>query len=103
MSETLLYTATNTLEAHLLQGLLAGEGIKVRLDSDLLMGGVGDLPANVQHIRLWCYSYHLLEAQAVLEGYFNHSGQDWYCGQCGEHNGSAFELCWHCQAPKKAG
>ncbi|EKE78023.1 putative signal transducing protein [Gallaecimonas xiamenensis] len=101
MTESLLYTASNTIEAHLLQGLLGGEGIQVRLDSDLLMGAVGDLPTEVQQVRLWCYPYHLNAARQVLENYFKSVGDDWFCGQCGEHNGGAFEFCWHCRQPRK--
>lgn len=96
MTDSLLYTAANTIEAHLLAGLLRGEGIKVRLDSDLLMGGVGDLPTEVQQVRIWCSPFHLDAAKAILADYFENKGGDWYCRHCGEANGAAFELCWHC-------
>ncbi|TWT49672.1 hypothetical protein Pla22_48700 [Rubripirellula amarantea] len=28
---------------------------------------------------------------------------DWTCGECGEPNEPAFELCWNCQAPRSDG
>ncbi len=39
-----IYQATNTLEAHLLKGLLAAEGIEAIILGEALQGGAGELP-----------------------------------------------------------
>ncbi|WKE67289.1 DUF2007 domain-containing protein [Gallaecimonas kandeliae] len=101
MNDSLIYTAANNLEAYLLQGLFQGEGIGVWLDSDALMGAVGELPTEVQQVRIWCNAYQLDRAKQVLAGYLQTANSDWYCGGCGEVNGGAFEICWRCQRPSR--
>lgn len=38
------YEAANSLEANLLKGLLAQQGIEVRVSGEYLQGGIGELP-----------------------------------------------------------
>ena len=41
-----VYEASNAVEAHILQGYLAQEGIAVQVVGAYLQGGVGELPAH---------------------------------------------------------
>lgn len=41
----IVFDAANALEAHMLQDLLAMQGVKSRIQGEHLQGGVGELPA----------------------------------------------------------
>lgn len=40
-----VYTAQNSIDAHLVKGLLANHGIDARVTGDFLQGAMGELPA----------------------------------------------------------
>ncbi|WP_341501199.1 DUF2007 domain-containing protein [Gallaecimonas sp. GXIMD4217] len=98
--ESCLYTAANSIEAHLLEGLLSTAGITVRLEGEPLMGAAGELPVEVQQIKLWCDEFQLDKALALVADYLANAGRDWPCPACGEANGGSFEICWHCRTPR---
>lgn len=54
-------------------------------------------------LELWVYdSTQAEKAIALLERELDPARQaeDWVCVQCGETNGSAFDVCWKCQNPR---
>jgi len=40
----IVYTAQNSIDAHIIKGLLEQHGISVRIDGEYLQGGIGELP-----------------------------------------------------------
>ncbi|WP_440055383.1 putative signal transducing protein [Pseudoalteromonas sp. T1lg65] len=97
----LLFQAENPLEAHLVKGLLEREKIAVRLQGEALQGALGEIPFEQAAISIMVYAIKLPEAKQILVNYqqMKHQSQycnDWYCDQCGEANGPAFEVCWQC-------
>ncbi|NKF51126.1 DUF2007 domain-containing protein [Shewanella sp. WXL01] len=94
-----LLTGGNLLQAHTWKGLLETRGIAVELKGEALLGGVGELPVDMQNVELWVEAAHLEAAQSLLE---NHQVErpQWKCVQCQELNQGNFELCWQCSAPK---
>ncbi|WP_434931453.1 DUF2007 domain-containing protein [Shewanella sp. HL-SH8] len=94
-----LLTGGNLLQAHTWKGLLETSGIEVDLRGEALMGGVGELPVDLQSVELWIDTDHLSEAQSILANLDVEQPQ-WQCVQCHETNEGSFELCWQCSSPK---
>ncbi|WP_434926752.1 DUF2007 domain-containing protein [Shewanella sp. HL-SH2] len=94
-----LLTGGNLLQAHTWKGLLETSGIEVDLRGEALMGGVGELPVDLQSVELWIDTDHLSEAQSILANLDVEQPQ-WLCVQCHETNEGSFELCWQCSSPK---
>jgi hypothetical protein len=94
-----LLTEGNLLQAHTWKGLLETCGICVELKGEMLLGGIGELPVDVQNVELWVAEPELAQAQAVL-GSIEVDGPQWQCVQCHEMNETNFDLCWHCSAEK---
>lgn len=94
-----LLTEGNLLQAHTWKGLLETCGICVALRGETLLGGVGELPVDVQNVELWVAEAELSQAQGVLAA-MNVEGPQWQCVQCHEMNDANFELCWHCSGEK---
>ena len=59
-----LLTGGNLLQAHMWKGLLETSGIEVDLRGEALMGGVGELPVDLQTVELWIDMEHLNSAQS---------------------------------------
>ncbi|KHT60530.1 hypothetical protein RJ45_23305 [Photobacterium gaetbulicola] len=91
-----IYDAANALEAHSLKGMLEAQHIAVHLSGEGLGAAAGELPANVVEVGLWVKVSQQAGAQRLLEQYECAEQAGWVCSGCGEHNGSQFELCWHC-------
>ncbi|WP_394129820.1 DUF2007 domain-containing protein [Shewanella maritima] len=92
-------TGGNLLQAHTWKGLLETRGITVELKGEALMGGVGELPVDMQNVELWVMEQQLELAQSVLDSQDAQRPQ-WQCMQCHEINDGNFELCWQCSAQK---
>jgi len=93
-----LYTAADTIEAQLVQKLLASEGITTSLKNENLQSGVGELPFVEMWPELWLLNLHDLDrAQQVLNEFVNRTvASDWVCTICNERNPESFEICWMC-------
>jgi hypothetical protein len=39
-----VYSAQNAVDAHIIKGMLAQQGIVARVDGEFLQGGIGELP-----------------------------------------------------------
>jgi hypothetical protein len=94
-----VYRAGNTIEGNFLQGLLAQEGIAVKLIAD------GDGKGSSHEVELQVSADKvdhacriLREYEARSDGDDAESQQPWLCRRCGEENESTFESCWNCQA-----
>lgn len=89
----------NLLQAHTWKGLLETSGIEVELRGEALLGGIGELPVDLQNVELWVYESKYEQAKQMLES-LNVESPQWQCVKCHEMNESSFELCWQCSAER---
>lgn len=89
----------NLLQAHTWKGLLEASGIEVILKGEALLGGVGELPVDMQNVELWVCEAKYEQAKGILES-LNADSPPWQCVKCHEMNASSFELCWQCSAER---
>ena len=55
-----VYTASNTIEAHLIKIMLNGEGIETFVSGDFLQGAIGQLPAvNAIAVKVRDSDFHM--------------------------------------------
>ncbi|BDM63848.1 zinc-finger-like domain-containing protein [Shewanella sp. NFH-SH190041] len=94
-----LVAGGNLLQAHTWKGLLEAGGIVVELRGEALMGGVGELPVDLQTVELWVDEQQLDAARQQLAQLEAQQPQ-WQCVQCQEFNEASFELCWQCSAER---
>ncbi|MDO6679451.1 DUF2007 domain-containing protein [Shewanella sp. 4_MG-2023] len=94
-----LLTGGNLLQAHTWKGLLETNGILVELTGEALLGGVGELPTEMQTVDIWVCQNQLEQAKTLLESH-NMDSPQWQCLQCHEMNEGSFELCWQCSSPQ---
>ncbi|PKF49171.1 DUF2007 domain-containing protein [Enterovibrio nigricans] len=100
MSWIQVYSASNSLEAHSLKGMLESEGIRVMLKGESLSSATGELPADVLAVTLWVDIAREAVARKALLHYEAQSSVVWFCRDCQEENGGNFEICWQCGAPR---
>ncbi|MCF6281060.1 MAG: DUF2007 domain-containing protein [Candidatus Polarisedimenticolaceae bacterium] len=96
-----LYTHENHLFVHNAKHFVEEAGICCIVKNAYLAGGAGDLSPFDTWPELWVvneddYAAGLALLKKVFEA--QQDATDWVCKQCGETNGSAFELCWKCGA-----
>ncbi|GGI83365.1 putative signal transducing protein [Shewanella gelidii] len=89
----------NLLQAHTWKGLLESFGLDVELRGEALLGGVGELPADMQNVELWVPEPQLAEANSQL-ALLDVQSAKWKCVQCHEINEGSFDLCWQCSAER---
>lgn len=65
-----LYSAEDTIEAHLLRHMLEQQGMQAFITGEHLEGAVGELPAGGL-IDVWVLEEHLADARDVLEDFFD--------------------------------
>lgn len=96
---TRLVAGGNLLQAHSWKGMLEACGIEVELRGEALLGGIGELPTDLQDVELWVTESQYEAARAQLET-LNTESPQWQCLKCHEMNEGSFELCWHCSAER---
>ncbi|MCH1924716.1 DUF2007 domain-containing protein [Shewanella sp. C32] len=94
-----LVAGGNLLQAHTWKGMLETSGIEVELRGEALMGGVGELPVDMQNVELWVADCQCDKAQQMLAAMQVERPQ-WQCLQCHEYNEASFELCWNCSSER---
>ncbi|MDD1781995.1 DUF2007 domain-containing protein [Enterovibrio sp. ZSDZ35] len=100
MSLVQVYSASNSLEAHSLKGMLETEAIDVVLKGETLSSATGELPADVLAVTLWVDVVQEAVARKVLAHYEAQSNAVWWCSACQEESGGNFEICWQCGVPR---
>jgi hypothetical protein len=94
----LVFTHENPLIVGNARGVLEAAGIDVVVRNEFAQGGLGELSVFDTWPELWVLAdLDYRRAVAVLEASVIDRGEEgWSCDACGETNGAAFELCWHC-------
>ncbi|CZF82958.1 putative signal transducing protein [Grimontia marina] len=100
MSWVQVYSASNSLEAHSLKGMLESIGIEVVLKGESLSSATGELPSDAIAVTLWVDAMREQQARQALNDYEAQAEQVWFCHVCGEENGGSFEICWQCSTPR---
>jgi len=94
----LVYTAENVFDAHLVRDQLMHDGIAAVVHGTMLIGAIGDLPADTRP-TVWIEDKALYERARQIIARFERReepGDPWTCPSCGEKNEPAFEFCWAC-------
>jgi len=99
-----IYSAANSTEAHLIQGLLERESIETTLSGENLSIGMGGLPTDVMQVIIQVNEDKFAEATLIISNYEQtlkkpaKDGKSWHCEECSSVNPETFEICWSCQA-----
>lgn len=102
MSDICIYSAANVIEAHLVKGLLTGEGIAAYIIGEHLTGALGELPPTEVSVDVYILLRHQSQGQQIIDDYLASQSKtlddshEWICRQCGESNAPQFEICWQC-------
>ena len=96
-----LHAARHAIEAHLVRGFLAAQGVAAEVRGEHLTSGWGELPVDV--CSVWIVDDTQFEQAnellvAFLKGSFAriYGGDAWSCPGCGERLEGQFTECWSC-------
>jgi len=104
-----VYRAANSVEAHLIRGILEQHGISVRILGDGLSSGIGELPMDVVQVEVQVPPGFSVLARQLIDEYErgNREGASvsalWACRSCGEDCPDEFAVCWNCGAERPSG
>lgn len=70
-----VYTASNSIQAHLVKILLQGEGIQTHVSGDYLQGAMGELPV-VGMLEVMVDETELHQARIIIDEWENNVDQD---------------------------
>lgn len=93
-----VYNAANLPDAHIVAGVLAERGIRVRILNANAAGAIGELPVDAAAPQLWVEDARdEPRAREAIEAFVRAgAGPARTCRGCGEENPPAFDLCWSC-------
>ena len=101
-----VFQSTDYYTAQLLKAYLHDCGIETTVNGELLMGAIGEIPAN-SYPTLWVVddedvdrAKHLIAEYETNMHANKLEGENWQCPQCGEHLEAQFAQCWNCGASK---
>ena len=98
-----IYSAANSIEAHMIQGLLERESIETNLSGEGLAIATGGLPTDVIQVKILVNEEKYTEALEIISDYEQilklpaKDGENWECKECNKINPETFEICWSCQ------
>ncbi|KUJ83726.1 DUF2007 domain-containing protein [Microbulbifer flavimaris] len=98
----LIYTHENRLLVELAKSKLEIAGIAVFLKNEYAQGATGELAPHQAWAELWLERERDYERALQLLREDPGPDTDWQCRGCGEHNGAAFDYCWHCGKSRPA-
>ena len=104
-----VYRAANSVEAHLIRGMLEQHGISVRILGDGLSSGIGELPLDVVQVEVQVPPGFSALARQLIDEYERGnrepaSGRSaWTCSCCGEDCPHEFAICWNCGGERPSG
>ena len=99
-----IYSAANSIEAHMIQGLLERNSIETNLSGEGLAIATGGLPTDVIQVDILVEEEKHAEALEIISNYEEilrqpaQDGESWECEECNKVNPDTFEICWNCQA-----
>jgi len=97
-----VFVATNLVEAHLVKDHLVSFGIKAVIHGEILVGAVGELPADT-YPTVWVVDNDDADrARSLVHGIVAEPSatqlfpDPWVCAECAESNDAPFTECWRC-------
>ena len=99
-----VYSAANSVEAHMIQGLLEQESIGTNLSGESLSTVWGGLQTDFNEVEILVDEEKYAEALEIIANYEQllkepaQNGESWECEECNKVNPETFEICWSCQA-----
>lgn len=99
-----VYVATDPVDAELVKGLLASEGIAATVQGGALFALRGELPITTDTLpTVWVLDDDdFARANALVDDDRRrraagaHGGRTWTCSTCSETLEAQFTHCWHC-------
>lgn len=98
-----VYQSADFYSAQLIKSYLEDNGIEANVTGEMLIGAIGEIPAN-SYPSVWVLNSEDYDrAKQLIEQYENkvnsQSGQSyWTCPQCQETIEDQFSQCWNCGA-----
>lgn len=101
-----VYAARNPADAHLLKGLLEGEGVQAEVLGEFLYGVRGEVPVTQDTCpSVWVadeeYDRAMELVESLHEGDLPFEAKAWRC-RCGEESDGRFTECWNCGKARPA-
>jgi hypothetical protein len=96
-----IHAARHAMEAHLIRGFLASNGIAAEVRGEYLTSGWGELPVDVCSVWVsddaqFGRANELLVAFLTGSLARKYGGESWTCPACGEKLEGQFTSCWSC-------
>ncbi len=96
-----VYSAATIVDAQIILDHLQAAGFKVKLSGQVLVGALGELPADISPSVWVLDNQDYLSARALVEelcmDLVNNNGtEQWSCQNCGENLDANFGQCWNC-------
>ena len=93
-----LFTHENRLIVFNLKNVLEKQGISCFIENEFSSSGAGVLSPLETWPEIWVEEYQFDKADEIVSDMLNNQSPkvDWVCADCGESNGSNFEVCWNC-------
>ena len=102
-----LFSSQDAFELQAIRSELDALSIPYMVKNEFAGGAIGELPWQDSQQEVWLVddSWYA-RASKVVNAFVQkandapRTGEDWRCNNCGEENGSAFDVCWQCGADK---
>ncbi len=96
-----LFTASDLIEAQVVEKLLSAEGIDAFIKNESLQSGLGELPFVEMWPEIWLtHAKDSERARKLLMEFINRpAAKEWTCPTCKESNPGNFDVCWACVQP----
>ena len=96
----MVYTNENNFIVSNIQNLIEAQEISTFIKNEFAQGAVGEISAFDSWPEVWIVNDENYDRAIEIVNASKNlgKGEDWICSHCAEKNGSAFELCWHCQS-----
>ena len=97
-----VYSASNSAEAHIIQGLLECELIETQLSGENLSSIWGGLQTDFNKVDVLVNEEKYSKSIEIIYNYeetlkkSHQDGKSWVCEACKNINPSTFEICWNC-------
>ncbi|WP_394221431.1 DUF2007 domain-containing protein [Alteromonas gracilis] len=98
-----LFSSQDAFELQAIRSELDALSIPYMVKNEFAGGAIGELPWQDSQQEVWLVddSWYA-RASKVVNAFIQKANdapvasEDWRCNNCGEENGSAFEVCWQC-------
>ncbi|MCK4586862.1 MAG: DUF2007 domain-containing protein [Gammaproteobacteria bacterium] len=94
-----VFSASNILDAYLVQSLLTEAGIETQILNEFAQGGTGEIPFTQAYPEIWLINERDTDTAKIIIAQFEqrpHEVGTSMCKNCEEPNPDTFEVCWRC-------